>query len=34
MNLPVSVPHVDTLENRIRDELIALGLFEPQEVWV
>ena len=34
MNLPMSVPHVDTLENRIRDELIALGLFEPQEVRV
>ena len=32
MNLPV--PHVDTLESRIREELIALGLFEPQEVCV
>ena len=32
MYLPVS--HVDTLESRIREELIALGLFEPQEVCV
>ena len=32
LNLPVR--HVDILESRIREELIALGLFEPQEVCV
>jgi len=29
---PVNAPHVDTLESRIKEELIALGLIEPQEV--
>ena len=28
----MNAPHVDTLESRIREELIALGLIEPQEV--
>ena len=32
LSSPVNAPHVDIFESRIKEELIALGLFEPQEV--
>ena len=28
---PINLPQVQALETRIRNELIALGLFEPEE---